>query len=69
VLDDLLNHDDLHVGPYGVEAPPHWDFVVTVSEVTVVVQSGNATGQREEARTREELEERLRMADYEGRRD
>jgi hypothetical protein len=67
-LDELLNHDDLHVGPYGVESP-HWDFVYTVTEVTVAVQSGDAVSKREERRTREELEDRLRMAEYEGRRD
>jgi hypothetical protein len=65
----MLNHDDLHVGPYGVESP-HWDFVYTVTEVTTVaVQSGYAVSKREERKTREELEDRLRMAEYEGRRD
>lgn len=34
----LPEHQESHAGPYGVEAPPHWDFVVTVSEVTVAVK-------------------------------
>jgi hypothetical protein len=45
-------------------------YVYTVTEVTTVaVQSGYAVSKREERKTREELEDRLRMAEYEGRRD
>jgi hypothetical protein len=64
----MLNHDDLHVGPYGVESP-HWSFVYTVTEVTVAVKSEEAAKEREEIRKREDLEDCLRMAEFEGRRD
>jgi hypothetical protein len=65
----MLNHDDLHVGPYGVESPHN--FVYTATEVTrtVEIRSEDATEEREGNRKREDLEERLRMAEYEGRRD
>ena len=34
----MPEHDESHVGPYGVEVPLHWDFVVKVAEVTVPVK-------------------------------
>jgi hypothetical protein len=37
VFEPLPEHDEMYVGPYGVEAPPNWDFVVT-TEVTVAVR-------------------------------
>lgn len=37
--ESLPEHDELHVGPYGVEAPLHWDFVVKVTEVTVTAKA------------------------------
>ncbi|KAF1835919.1 hypothetical protein BDW02DRAFT_578360 [Decorospora gaudefroyi] len=37
-VDPLPQHDDVHVGPYGVEAPLDWTYIVIVSEVTVAVQ-------------------------------
>jgi hypothetical protein len=38
VFEPLPEHDESHVGPYGVEAPLHWDFVVKVTEVIVIVK-------------------------------
>ncbi|KAF3052385.1 hypothetical protein E8E11_011343 [Didymella keratinophila] len=37
-FEPLPEHDESHVGPYGVETPLHWDFVVKVTEVTVAVK-------------------------------
>lgn len=34
------HHDEAHVGPYGVEAPPDWSFVMTVTEVVMEVRRG-----------------------------
>lgn len=33
------DHHESHTGPYGVEMPPDWSFVVTVTEVTVEMKS------------------------------
>lgn len=50
--DPLPEHDESHVGPYGVEAPLEWDFVMTVTEVSVAMKidhatnTGRETGQR-----------------------
>ncbi|KAF9693394.1 hypothetical protein EKO04_008680 [Ascochyta lentis] len=41
VSDPLPQHDESHAGPYGVETPLDWDFLVTVTEVTVVVEMDN----------------------------
>jgi hypothetical protein len=38
-FDPVPHHDDAHVGPYGVEMPPHWDFVATVTTVSISVQT------------------------------
>ncbi|KAF1850596.1 uncharacterized protein K460DRAFT_400648 [Cucurbitaria berberidis CBS 394.84] len=38
-FDPVPHHDESHAGPYGVEAPPDWNFVVTVTEVTVTVKA------------------------------
>jgi hypothetical protein len=44
----MPEHDESHVGPYGVEVPLQWDFVVKVTEVTVAVkvdaEKGNCSG-------------------------
>lgn len=47
-FEPLPEHDKLHTGPYGVEAPPHWDFVVTVTEITTSVKmhSENESSQK-----------------------
>ena len=37
-FEPLPEHDDSHAGPYGVEAPLHWDLVVKMTEVTVAVK-------------------------------
>lgn len=34
-FEPLPEHNESHVGPYGVEVPLHGDFVVKVTEVTV----------------------------------
>ncbi|KAJ4364464.1 Chromosome transmission fidelity protein 18 [Neocucurbitaria cava] len=33
------HHDDSHAGPYGVEMPSDWAFVVTVTEVNAAVKA------------------------------
>ncbi|KAF2127789.1 hypothetical protein P153DRAFT_358627 [Dothidotthia symphoricarpi CBS 119687] len=33
-----LEHDDAHSGPYGVEAPPCWSYMVTVTEIHVEIK-------------------------------
>lgn len=30
--DSLPEHDETHAGPYGVEMPPNFSFIVTVNE-------------------------------------
>ncbi|KAF1926998.1 uncharacterized protein M421DRAFT_93572 [Didymella exigua CBS 183.55] len=37
-FEPLPEHNESHVGPYGVEVPLHWDFVVKVTEFTVAVK-------------------------------
>jgi hypothetical protein len=44
MLEPLPEHDESHVGPYGVEAPLHWNLLVKVTEVTVAV---NTDGEKE----------------------
>lgn len=34
-FDPIPTHEDSHAGPYGVEVPPDWSYVVSVTEVTV----------------------------------
>jgi hypothetical protein len=48
-FDPVPHHDDAHVGPYGVEMPPHWDFVATVTTASVAVKTEcDAVGERSE---------------------
>lgn len=42
--DTLPEHDEAHVGPYGVEMPPNFSFVVTVIEFSVGENDAAATG-------------------------
>ncbi|KAF2622310.1 hypothetical protein BU25DRAFT_425891 [Macroventuria anomochaeta] len=44
LFEPLPEHDESHVGPYGVEAPLHWEFVITVTEVTVTVNMDGEKG-------------------------
>lgn len=34
-FDPIPPHEESHVGPYGVEVPPDWSYVVSLTEVTV----------------------------------
>ena len=40
MLEPLPEHNESHAGPYGVEAPLRWDFVVKVTDITVTVKLG-----------------------------
>jgi carbohydrate-binding DOMON domain-containing protein len=40
----IPHHDESHAGPYGVEAPPDWSFVVTVTEVVVEIKPSEVAG-------------------------
>lgn len=42
--DILPEHHEAHVGPYGVEMPPNFSFVVTVIEVSVSESGAAASG-------------------------
>lgn len=37
MFEPLPEYEESHVGPYGVEVPLHWDFVVKLTEATVAV--------------------------------
>jgi hypothetical protein len=41
--DTLPEHHEAHVGPYGLEMPPNFSFVVTVIEVSVTENDAAAT--------------------------
>lgn len=40
MFEPLPEHDESHAGPYGVEVPLHWDFVVEATKVTTAVRAG-----------------------------
>jgi hypothetical protein len=46
IFEPLPEYNESHVGPYGVETPLHWDFVVKVAEVKVVVKVDAKKGSR-----------------------
>ena len=37
-LHPVLDHEDAHAGPYGVETPPCWSYVVIFTEVHAEVK-------------------------------
>lgn len=37
-FEPLPEHEESHTGPYGVEAPLQWEFVVTTNKVTLSVK-------------------------------
>lgn len=48
-VETIPHHDDAHAGPYGVEVPVDWSFVVSVTDVTVSVTTdgvGKVTAER-----------------------
>ena len=46
-FEPVPEHHEAHTGPYGVEMPPDWEFVVvSVTEVTVEVANSGEVEER-----------------------
>jgi hypothetical protein len=42
-LEAVHEHHGSSAGPYGLEMPPDWSYVVTVTEVTVEIKGDSKT--------------------------
>jgi hypothetical protein len=40
-FETVPGHHESYMGPYGVEMPPGWSFVITVTEVTIEAKAGS----------------------------